>query len=964
MTVIAEPLAVTPDVELAEKAVLAAMLQSRRAAETVMEILPATDCFADGVHRAVYDAIRYVTENGEPHEHASVLKRLVAVEAGIWRTGQAGVILGDLVHHISPSYETHARTVLKAAIRRRGHLALVQAAQIIADPGFDPETGADMIRKLIDDALDAGSSGSGLVTAAELYTSTVERIDAGRAPGVVQLPWVDLRSLVPYLRPGQLVTIAARPSLGKALALDTPLPTPTGWTTMGNVQVSDQLLGLDGKPITVTAATDVMNDRPCYEVEFSDGTKIVADAEHQWKTTTRASRRQAAEHRSRYYWGADQVERVQRIAAEAAAEPDRLVTRRELVDEVGAEFSAVIQARIIKRVPSERQERTFRRRVDRLGTVKDYPFVVPVYSRQQLLKVLAEHVLIPVLAAQAHQHEPIVTTSEIAQSLHRMEGDYPRANHSVEVAAGLQLPQADLVIPPYVLGTWLGDGSSNGPMFTTADPEMVVNLEAEGMVVGHRGRLSYVIKLPVQATEDRICIGCGRSFTPRQAHVLTCGRRCGPSRGARAARIRSARPICPGCGRSTSGGAQCKDCRFAHGTVTARLRALGVLNNKHIPVGYLRSSEDQRRDLLAGLLDTDGTVHATGSVQFAVTSERLARDTRELIVSLGYRCGWSEKKVRGHTAASSIAYTITFTTADDVFRLSRKRTTHAERRPVRTLRVGTRSIVAARPVLSVPVKCVEVDAPDHLYLASRSMIPTHNSMLGQDLARHVAMRQQIPVILFTMEQDRDEVMDRLLAAESSVLLHQITNSRLDDAEWDRVAAASPRFADSKLVIDDTPQITLAHIRARLRGMARRDPAQVAIIDYLQLMDSAGGENRQQEVSRLVSGLKAIAREFRIPVVMLCQLNRGPESRHDKRPFLSDARESGAVENDSDVAILIHRPDYYEQESPRAGEADLIVDKNRNGPRATVTVGFQGHYGRFVDLAPVAWTPSAAIREDR
>lgn len=223
------------------------------------------------------------------------------------------------------------------------------------------------------------------------------------------------------------------------------------------------------------------------------------------------------------------------------------------------------------------------------------------------------------------------------------------------------------------------------------------------------------------------------------------------------------------------------------------------------------------------------------------------------------------------------------------------------------------------------------------------------SLMGQDIARYIGVKQQIPMILFTMEQDREEVMDRLISAESSVLLDRITTSTPDAGEWERIAATSPQFAESKLVIDDTPRITLAHIRSRLRGMARREPAQLAIVDYLQLMEGMAGENRQREVAAAVGGLKGIAREFRIPVIMLCQLNRGPEHRADKRPYISDARESGAVENDSDIAILIHREDHYDRESPRAGEADFIVDKNRNGARATVTVGFQGHYARFVDL---------------
>lgn len=229
--------------------------------------------------------------------------------------------------------------------------------------------------------------------------------------------------------------------------------------------------------------------------------------------------------------------------------------------------------------------------------------------------------------------------------------------------------------------------------------------------------------------------------------------------------------------------------------------------------------------------------------------------------------------------------------------------------------------------------------------------PSHGkSLLAADLARFNAIRHRIPTVLFTMEMDRDEVMDRLLSAETGVLLDRITEGNLDDLAWDKLAAARERFAESKLVIDDTPRATLAHIRARLRGTARTEPAQLAIIDYLQLMaPPKGGENRQQEVSALVGGLKAVAREFRIPVVMLCQLNRGPEHRQDRRPHLSDARESGSVDNDSDVAILIHREDFYDPESPRAGEADLIVDKNRNGRRGTAVVGFQGHYARFAEL---------------
>jgi replicative DNA helicase len=232
------------------------------------------------------------------------------------------------------------------------------------------------------------------------------------------------------------------------------------------------------------------------------------------------------------------------------------------------------------------------------------------------------------------------------------------------------------------------------------------------------------------------------------------------------------------------------------------------------------------------------------------------------------------------------------------------------------------------------------------------------SLIAQDTARYTGLRRQIPCVLFTLEQDRDEVMDRLIAAEAGVLLEHITGKELTDADWSRIAAARDRFENSSLVIDDAPRITIPHIRARLRGLARREPARLAIVDYLQLMDGGPqAESRQREVAALVGALKGIAREFRIPVVMCCQLKRGPEHRQDKRPHMSDARETGSVENDSDVAILIHREDFYEPESPRAGEADLIIDKNRNGARGVATIRFQGHYARFVDPE---WTPSSAI----
>jgi replicative DNA helicase len=174
---------------------------------------------------------------------------------------------------------------------------------------------------------------------------------------------------------------------------------------------------------------------------------------------------------------------------------------------------------------------------------------------------------------------------------------------------------------------------------------------------------------------------------------------------------------------------------------------------------------------------------------------------------------------------------------------------------------------------------------------------------------------------------------------------------LSDADWGRLANKMGQVNDAPLFIDDSPNMTMMEIRAKARRLKQRFDLRLLIIDYLQLMSSGRKvESRQVEVSEFSRSLKLLAKELEIPVIAISQLNRGPEQRQDKRPMLSDLRESGSLEQDADMVILLHREDVYERESPRAGEADFILAKHRNGPTGTVTVAFQGHYSRFVDMA--------------
>ncbi|AUH44984.1 replicative DNA helicase [Streptomyces sp. CMB-StM0423] len=763
----------------AEQSVLGGMLLSKDAIADVVEVLKGHD-FYRPAHETVYTAILDLYARGEPADPITVSAELTK-RGELARVGGASY-LHTLVQSVptAANAEYYAEIVHQRAILRR----LVEAGTRITQMGYAADGEVDDIVNSAQAEIYAVTeqrTAEDYLPLGEIMEGALDEIEAigsrsGQMSGV-PTGFTDLDSLTNGLHPGQMIVVAARPAMGKALALDTPLPTPTGWTTMGEIRTGDLLLAADGSPTRVVAATEVMTGRPCYEVTFDDGTAIVADADHQWLTDTRASRR------------------------------------------------------------SER---------------------IPAAVR---------------------------TTKEIAETLRCTSLADNRLNHSVPTTAPLALPSRPLPIPPYTLGLWLGDGTADAERITTADPEVLRFIADDGMDVRRVGK------------------------------TITFA--------------------------------------WRHGSLLVALRENGLLGNKHIPQDYLRGSVEQRRELLAGLLDSDGTVTDTGSVRFAVTNRALAEDFRELVTSLGFRCGTTTERAAGHTQRTSTVHIVTFTTADDVFRPERKRRTHEARRKAGIHRPARRFVTDVREVESVPVRCVQVEHPDHLYLASRSMVPTHNSTLALDFARACSIKNNLPSVIFSLEMGRNEIAMRLLSAEARVALHHMRSGSMTDDDWTRLARRMPEVTGAPLYIDDSPNLSMMEIRAKCRRLKQRNDLQMIVIDYLQLMQTGGSrrpESRQQEVSEMSRNLKLLAKELEVPVIALSQLNRGPEQRTDKKPMVSDLRESGSIEQDADMVILLHREDAYEKESPRAGEADLIVAKHRNGPTATITVAFQGHYSRFVDMA--------------
>lgn len=225
------------------------------------------------------------------------------------------------------------------------------------------------------------------------------------------------------------------------------------------------------------------------------------------------------------------------------------------------------------------------------------------------------------------------------------------------------------------------------------------------------------------------------------------------------------------------------------------------------------------------------------------------------------------------------------------------------------------------------------------------------STLALDFCRAASIKHAKTSIFFSLEMGRSEIATRLLAAESSLAMHRLRKGQLEQRDWDALAMTRSQIADAPLFIDDSPNMTLVEIRSKCRRLAQRGGLDLVVIDYLQLMTSGKKvESRQQEVSEFSRALKLLAKELQVPVVALSQLNRGPEQRADKKPALSDLRESGSLEQDADLVILLHREDAYERDHPRAGEADLIVAKHRNGRTDTLPVAFQGMFSRFADMA--------------
>jgi replicative DNA helicase len=227
------------------------------------------------------------------------------------------------------------------------------------------------------------------------------------------------------------------------------------------------------------------------------------------------------------------------------------------------------------------------------------------------------------------------------------------------------------------------------------------------------------------------------------------------------------------------------------------------------------------------------------------------------------------------------------------------------------------------------------------------------SALGLGMAANLAVRRNVPVALFTLEMSKSEVTQRLMCSEAKVESQRLRTGKLSAEDWPRLTAACDKLAKAPIYVDDSGGITMMEVRSKARRLKSKLPELgLIIVDYLQLMTSGTNpENRVQEVSQISRSLKVLARDLDVPILALSQLSRAVEQRHDKRPILSDLRESGSLEQDADIVCFIYRDEYYAgEESDQQGLAEVIVAKHRNGPTDTVKLSFLKRYAKFADLA--------------
>ncbi len=490
-----------------------------------------------------------------------------------------------------------------------------------------------------------------------------------------------------------------------------------------------------------------------------------------------------------------------------------------------------------------------------------------------------------------------ISVKEYLEKSDKFKSNYKGYKVAVEFA------EKPVTIEPYFLGLWLGDGHSYSSRITTQDSEIISYME------------SYAGKLGLQLIEYQQENKCSNYGITK--------------------------------------GSQGKQNFYS---IQKELRILNLLENKHIPQHYLVNSSENRLSLLAGLLDSDGH-YLVDSNGYEITqkNEDLARQIKFLCDTLGFRTSLTKKKAQ----ITSINYEC------DVWRV--RIYGDIDKIPVKVERKKARAW-ASKIDWRVTGFKIEYDKVDDYYgfeidgnrlFLLEDMTVTHNTAFVVSALRNAAVDHQKAVAIFSLEMSAIQLVNRLLSAEAELNSEKIKKGNLMQYEWEQLHSKITKLTEAPIFIDDTPALSVLELRAKARRLKAQHNIELLIVDYLQLMsggDGGGGKgNREQEIAFISRSLKNIAKELDIPVIALSQLSRAVETRGgDKKPMLSDLRESGSIEQDADMVIFLYRPEYYkitqdENGMPCENMAEVIIAKHRNGSLDTVKLKFIGEFTKFGNM---------------
>ena len=467
----------------------------------------------------------------------------------------------------------------------------------------------------------------------------------------------------------------------------------------------------------------------------------------------------------------------------------------------------------------------------------------------------------------------------------------------------VEFTEQALPIDPYFLGVWLGDGSSNDCCITGQDAE-IIDYPHE-----------YAADLNLQVTVGVVANRCN-------SYGITHGQQGGS---------------------------------LAQFLVQDELRQLNVLGSKHIPQRYLVNSTENRLRLLAGLIDSDGHLDPVSN-GYEITQKNydLAHQIKFLCDTLGFRTSLTKKRA----AITSIGY------ESEAYRV--RIYGDIDQVPVRMARKKANPWASSADWRMTGIT-VEFDKVDDYYgfeidgnrlFLLQDMTVTHNTAFVVSAMRNAAVEFKRPVAIFSLEMSSLQLVNRLISAEAELDSDKIKKGTLADHEWQQLNHKITALSAAPIYIDDTPALSIRELRTKCRRLRSQKDVQLIIVDYLQLMsgntDGRGG-NREQEIASISRALKGIAKELNVPVLALSQLSRSVETRGgDKKPQLSDLRESGSIEQDADMVIFLYRPEYYGLDQDAEGNStqgmgEVIIAKHRNGSLETVQLKFIGRFTKFADL---------------